>query len=366
MNIQKIDISTSQRDDSLIEKLDLLLTVKSFDLQAIRKRYIASRNSKSGRAGSVERRKVSLGGIVKLRIENGKVTTEDVLLRLKEPRGIAAREGLLGIAAEDTIYLLEKNIRSLQNPWFSYIHTIDFQDNKMLVASSGFDSLFEYRLDDLSQLWEWFAWENGFSEGSSPETKEPVTLTRHASEAERLKAEGKAVHLVQDPATQSLPTAMRAAFINSVAYDSIEKGKLLATFFHEGAVYQIDQKEMGAKAVLGGLKTPHGGRRLGTQFMATSTGRGEVILQDKDSRTEFLFKNLPGKPSELGEMEWLQNSIAIGDIILTIDSNRTSFVAFDPAKKIYSMVPYNNDWAIQDMILHNISAEQEVLLRSLG
>ena len=149
MNIQKIDISTYQRDDSLIEKLDLLLTVKSFDLQAIRKRYIASRNSKSGRAGSVERRKVSLGGIVKPRIENGRVMTEGVLLRLKEPRGIAAREGLLGIAAEDTIYLLEKNIRSLKNPWFSYIHTIDFQENKMLVASSGFDSLFEYRLDDL-------------------------------------------------------------------------------------------------------------------------------------------------------------------------------------------------------------------------
>ena len=53
----KIDLSQFQRDHSFYGELNLLLTVKSFDLQAIRKRYLASKKNK--RAGSVERRKVA-------------------------------------------------------------------------------------------------------------------------------------------------------------------------------------------------------------------------------------------------------------------------------------------------------------------
>ena len=38
--------------------------------------------------------------------------------------------------------------------------------------------------------------------------------------------------------------------------------------------------------------------------MATSTTSGEVRLNND----AFLFQNLANKPSELAEMEWLQNS----------------------------------------------------------
>ena len=65
----KIDISQFRRDSSFYGELNLLLTVKSFDLQAIRKRYLASK--KNNRVGSVERRKVALGGIVSVSLKNG-------------------------------------------------------------------------------------------------------------------------------------------------------------------------------------------------------------------------------------------------------------------------------------------------------
>ena len=41
--MKRIDISKFQRDSSFYGQIDLLLTVKSFDLQAIRKRYLESK-----------------------------------------------------------------------------------------------------------------------------------------------------------------------------------------------------------------------------------------------------------------------------------------------------------------------------------
>ena len=46
MNANKIDISTFKRDHGFYGEIELLLTIKSFDLQAIRARYVASKNNK--------------------------------------------------------------------------------------------------------------------------------------------------------------------------------------------------------------------------------------------------------------------------------------------------------------------------------
>ncbi|MGB0979815.1 MAG: hypothetical protein ACPGVV_10490, partial [Croceimicrobium sp.] len=51
------------RSSSFYPELELLISIKSFDLKAIRARYLAARSNLSGRGGSVERRAVSLGGI---------------------------------------------------------------------------------------------------------------------------------------------------------------------------------------------------------------------------------------------------------------------------------------------------------------
>ena len=62
-------------------------------------------------------------------------------------------------------------------------------------------------------------------------------------------------------------------------------------------------------------------------------------------------------------MEWLQNSILVDDFIITIDSNRTSFLIFSPDKGLYDLIPYNMDWAIQEMVCGTLTQEQKVLLQ---
>ncbi len=67
----KLDLSTYQQDDSFYGEVELVCTIKSFDLQAIRKRYLESRKKKSGKIGSVERREIAEGGVVRLKIKEG-------------------------------------------------------------------------------------------------------------------------------------------------------------------------------------------------------------------------------------------------------------------------------------------------------
>ncbi len=366
MKKQVVDISTFTRDDHYFPPLDLLLTVKSFDLQAIRQRYLASKKNVSGKAGSVERRKAGLGGIISLHIRDGQLREPKILAKIKEPRGIHVMGSALGIAAENTVYIMDnQGLQSFTDPWFSYIHTLSFSPHdpaKILIASSGLDCIFELDRRTGHRSYAWFAWENGFDQANDPATNEPIWLTRDPDKYRQLKAAGKRANLIHDPENQVLPTAMRAAFINSVSY-SPDPGKILATFFHEGAVYEIDRSTGKASPVVTGLKTPHGGMVYGDGYLATSTGSGEVVFREGDLQTHYQFSNLPGKPGELGELEWLQNSFPVDDFIITIDSNRTAFILFNPQQKVYARIPYDPDWAIQDLIPASISDVQVKMLK---
>ncbi|MBI1192812.1 MAG: hypothetical protein GC205_06530 [Bacteroidetes bacterium] len=386
-------LSTYKQDSHFYGTLDLLLTVKSFDLQAIRRRYLASRGKASGVAGSVERREPSPGGIVRVRLRAGVLERAEVLCRLTEPRGIDARQvgrtgtdaglagsGLAGsgaaqsglslaIAAENAVHWrIGQQQGTLRHPWFSYLHTVQFHPQKpgvLLVSSSGFDYIAEFDVLRAEQTASWLAWEHGFNQGLDPATGGPVILTRQPREAERLQAEGRAVMLVPDPPLEAIPTARRAAFINSVTYDGEQTGEWLATFFHQGSVLRI-ARNGSAQTLLSGLRNPHGGRSFGDGLLATSTASGEVVWLRPGLETRYAFQDLPGKDEALGQWEWIQNSLHTSTAIVSIDSNRTSFILFDPINKLMDKISYDMEWAVQDAVLAPEDATADAWLRSLG
>ena len=93
--------------------------------------------------------------------------------------------------------------------------------------------------------------------------------------------------------------------------------------------------------------------------MATSTNSGEVVLKHGQEEFRYFFNNLKGKPSEIANMEWLQNSKRISEhLYLTIDSNRTSFILFDTKIKCYDVIPYNDNWAVQDLAMGKLTEYQ--------
>lgn len=360
MNIQRHDLSTYQQDSSFYKDFSVLATVKSFDLQAIRERYLNTRSKKSNRTGSVERRSVAMGGIVQMTIGKGKTQYSEILTKMPEPRGIHVTEKAIAISSENKAFVIQQNgIHTITHPWLSYIHTVQLSTNKpntILISSSGFDAIFEYNFLTNEKTFEWFAWENGFNFGKDPKTEEKVFLTRQIKKHEQY-TETDTPHLyISDPINQTLPTARRAAFINSVVYDT-KPSNLLATFFHEGAIFEINQNTGRATKVLTNLTTPHGGQAFDGVYMGTSTGSGELVTGDLTKQNRYSLSNLPGKPETLKEMEWVQNSIQIDENFVCIDSNRNALVIFNPTKKLIDFIPYNNNWAIQDITLNKTTPE---------
>lgn len=368
MKTTQINIADLQHDPAHFGSLDLLLTVKSFDLQAIRKRYLASKARGTGRTGSVSRRKPSVGGVVSVRLDGNTIPHQEVVWQTKEPRGIDWRPGHLTVAAENTVFLLSDkgDVKTITNPWLSYIHTVSWNphdSSELLISSSGLDMLQIYRHEQIA--WEWLAWEHGFFEGYDTEVDAPILLTRNQAQATIWRAAGHHHMLVDSPANTHLPTAMRAAFINSAVFDSADPSSLLATFFHEGRVYSIDRTTGKARVVIDHLHHPHGGRRFGKYYIATSTASGEVVLQQSSEQLRYSLAGLPGKPDYLSDKEWAQNTITTESEWIIIDSNRTAFVRIDPVAQKYCLIPYSNDWAVQDGVQGVLTSAQKAQFKDL-
>lgn len=355
MEIHYQNIADFRLDPGLGSGLKLMLTVKSFDLDTIRKRYVASRKNKSGRAGSVERREPAMGGLCEVELGEGILKSSGILKEMKEPRGIAKNEKYLAYSSENRVVIqsgAEELI--LENPWFSFIHALDFSPNdpdRLLISSSGFDCIFEYNVTTGKKTWEWFAWEHFKNDALDPGTKEAVYLTRNPEEHKQWTHDGKQVKLIDDPVGTYLPTAMRAAFINSVTYSRRSKGKVIATLFHEGKSIVIDMESNQSTDHIIGLSNPHGAWQMKDFDMASSTTGGKVIMVEGDSEIHYDLAHLPGKHLEMEGKEWLQNAIHANGLIICIDSNRTSIVLFDANDKKYNCIPFNTDWAVQDLIL---------------
>lgn len=351
----ELDLNEFSKDTDFYSEIKLVITIKSFDLQAIRLRYLNSKKNVSGKAGSVERRAVSKGGVAKVTIENGRLNEVLVIPDLQEPRGIDYKSGRFAISLENLVYIYNGDkVYNITNPWFSYIHTVDLNKedvSKVLVTSSGYECLMEYDYIDSKKTWEWFAWDNGLDEANNPKDNSLVKLTRSLEQASLYQKENINHLLIDDPENQDLPTAKRAAFINTARYDDQNPEYIFATLFHEGSVRYISKESGSHKIVLDKMKSPHGGHRFAEdQTICTNTGGGTVELLNNEERLSISFINLPNKPEGLEGMEWLQNSIRYESYIITIDSNRNSLVIIDLELKKYDLVPYNMNWAVQDMV----------------
>lgn len=355
--VEKIQVNGFQKSNLFYPPIQLLSTIKSFDLKAIRKRYLDSKQL-GNKSGSVARREVSLGGVVSLKLNQGVIEEASRLVNIKEPRGVDFINKTTALSSENKIFVQqENNLYTIENDWFSYIHTVKinpFNAHKVLIASSGFDMIFEFDFVSKTKTFDWCAWEHGLNLSTNPKTGEHLLLTRKPKEFDYLSKEKHKIKLIKNPKIDFLPTAMRAAFINSVAYHPLDENKIIATLFHKGHVIEIDRATGSYQVVIQGLKNPHGGSFMHNQYSATSTASGEVIIRTPSKQVVLNFTDLPGKSKELANRSWLQNSLFLSpSLLVVIDSNRTQFHILDIEKQLLDSIDYDQNWAVQDIIQTN-------------
>jgi hypothetical protein len=240
--------------------------------------------------------------------------------------------------------------RSCLHTWLRQAHTARFSADgtRLLVASAGFDAVFEFDTNSGEVFWEWFAWEHGFER-----SKLGHYVARSAARSEALTAMGHEVLFVDDPEKYEfgIPTRQSPAHLNSACYDS--DGRILVTLFHQGAGFIVDRSTGEAQEVISGLINPHKlSRRKRGGYFISDTRRGKLIFIDENYRPvkEIALAGMPGLERSELLSEYLQNATELrDDLFACIDIHRNSLWLVDVKRRRYRGIKFPKEWSMHDV-----------------
>lgn len=355
MSHRVIDVSNFDEGDTSFPG-PVHLIVKSQDQIERRARLVAS--LRQGKMGRMEHRDIATGLWVQCNLQgNGTVNREaSRTFEFREPRGLAPLgNGQFLLSDVNRVLLVNSDATILQvytHPFFAFLHSVSFDKESQcfLVVSSGYDCLIEMDLGG-NVCWEWCAWEHGFNP-----TLEGIYLCRSGEEAARLEADGKEAFFVDPMRYQEygLMTSQRSNHPNSGCHHPSDSNLVLATLGHSGEVVEIDKRTGSWKPVVSGLKTmPHGIQPFGDGWMVTNTLMGEFWLLDGNFEVtdRIVTRNLPGKPEELGENEWLQAAYPVADgCFIGLDANR-GLIHIDTGARRYRVFRVDDSWCVHHLVL---------------
>jgi DNA-binding beta-propeller fold protein YncE len=292
-------------------------------------------------------------------------------IRLNDPIGIDVFEAKIALSSRDRVLVFDaanRRLETFENPWFATLHSVAFSKDGdcLLVASSGYDTIFELSVESGRVLWDWNSWEHGYSVSVAG----GKVFTRNGRPPSAVEIDGRElVHV--DPGHfggAGVPIWQRPVHLNGAAYD--HDGNILATLFHQGKAVKIDKVTGACVELVSNLDKPHAflPDRAGG-YLVTSTGGAEArtLLLDRSFRVEKcvspsgLFGIRDGFPE--GE-EWLQYATCLGsDLYSMVDIHRSSLFLVSPERRAYRRIGFSRDWAVQMVI--EVPSELELPPQSL-
>ena len=270
-----------------------------------------------------------------------------------EPYAVDVRGDIMALTGGNYVRLIDINTGETTpclHPWLSQAHTAQFSPSgeKLLVASAGFDAIFEFETQSGKSVWEWFAWEHGFERSQLGHH-----VVRSAERTQALKALGQDCLFVDDPGNFEfgIPTRMSPAHLNSACYDF--DGNILVTLFHQGSGVIIDKLTGKARTVITGMVNPHKlSRRKSGGYFVSDTRNGKLILMDEKRRRtkDIALTNMPGieRPDLLSE--FLQNTTELrNNLFALIDIHRSSIWLIDVKRRRYRGIKFPVEWSVHDI-----------------
>lgn len=270
-----------------------------------------------------------------------------------EPYAVDVWGDMMALSGGNYTWLININtgqMQSCRHPWLSQAHTAQFftDGRRLLVASAGFDAIFEFDTKTGKVVWEWFAWEHGFERSQLGHH-----VVRSAERHEALKALGQEVLFVDDPGKfeYGIPTRLCPAHLNSACYDL--DGNILVTLFHQGTGIVIDKLTGDARTAITGMVNPHKlSRRSSGGYFVSDTRRGKLIFADERKRPvrEIALTNLPGLERSDLLSEFLQNTTELrNDLYASIDIHRNSLWLIDTKRRRYRGIKFPVEWSMHDI-----------------
>ncbi len=298
------------------------------------------------------------GMVAQFSLHHTELQEDNALCRraISEPYDILMKESGYIVSAGNGILEVDSLFRTkrvISSDWFAQIHSVDLSRDQetALVASSGFDAVFEIDLSTGEIIWEWFAFERMNSEAIST-----FQITRSRSHAEILEKRGFGVLLVDNPKRWTgvgIPTRYRAHHPNEARYGL--NGQILITTAQAGLCIDVDKVTGNSVPWIAGLQTPHGFSELSSGGRCVAdTRRGRILITKADGETdiELDFRRLPGLTAGKRDGdEWIQNVIFIREnILLVVDRGRDRIWLLDLIGKKYRGIRVPAAWRIHRVV----------------
>lgn len=347
------NINNYELVSDILSGTEWLFVIKSQDQIIRRNKLIATK--KNGKYGRISKREIGNGLLVKAKLDNNKVSISKSY-NYEEPRHILKlSSGEYLLTAIDKIYRLNKDfevIKVQENPLFAFLHTIktNRKENKFLLVSSGYDSVFE--IDSIGEVINhWLAWENGFNPDENGNW-----LALNENYYSKYIDEGKNALLI-DPSKygrEGLLTSIRSAHPNLAIYDPYDDDEsFIVSIGHQGHLFRINFNQHTTLLILAELnQMPHGLYPFDNGWCVTNTTKGEFWVLDNAFKKKkiYSFNELEHKVKGTEDIEWIQQIIPVNkNCFLALDANR-GLIAVDSQKKQYSVYKPNENWCFQDAL----------------
>ncbi|MEL7157363.1 MAG: hypothetical protein AAFN30_12285 [Actinomycetota bacterium] len=358
------DVAGYEVDADLGRDASVFITIKGFNQQAIVRKIIERKGQKTlglTAADDASKRRYSTGRVVFT--ELGMDALSDELLadldaiECVEPYHLTERGSQVAFTSGDRFQLIgTEGMHDYTNPWMAYLHTVDFSadGSRMLLVSTGFDTVQQVDLSSAEVVWEWNAWDNGYTYAERIDTH----FVRSPEQAATVAAANpESTVTVVDPALwprEGLATQQTPLNMNGVFYD--HDGRVLATGYHRPELFVIDADGSHTATDLG-LQHPHSFRPLRSDFhqgyLVANTGAGQFILVGDDMRPHRVV-DLTGLPADEekrnGFGEWLQTVAPLDaeqGLFLGVDALRSGIHVLDVVRRRRRFIPNPDNWTLQ-------------------
>lgn len=372
------DVADYQVDPGLGRDAKVFITIKGFDQQAIVRKIIERKGKKTlglTAADDASKRRYSTGRVVFTDLSMDALDDEQLAgfdgVECVEPYHLTVQGPRVAFTSGDRFHLIgAEGSHDYTNPWMAYLHTVDFSGdgNRMLLVSTGFDTIQEVDLSSGDVEWDWNAWDHDYTYAERIDTH----FVRSARQAMSVAAaHPDSTVTVVDPAEwppEGLATQQTPLNLNGAFYD--HDGRVLATGYHRPELFVIGQ-EGGHIATDLGLQHPHSFRSLRSAehqgYMVANTGAGQLILAGEDLSPERII-DVSGLPADEqkrnGFGEWLQTVSPLDadrGLFLAVDALRSGVHVLDVARRRRRFIPNPESWTLQTVGPITGSAVQMIL-----
>lgn len=266
------------------------------------------------------------GGLVALVGDDGQVRRSVPLWGVE---GLLPLDGQLLAACPWGISSLDLDLTGaapyLSASWCNYLHSMrPTEGGGLLVASTGVDLVAEVTGRAEEPSWQWWATENGYPKDATGEVRD---LDRTA-----------------DHRGLNYDTKLHTTHVNSAL--PLDADRVLATFFHQGALMCIDRGTGKAVPLLEDLRRPHAVRRLDDQHLTlVDTGRGQalVVRLGPELQAEVVSRVDAGTT-------WLQDAWFDGERWLLVDGANSRVVHADAAGRTLRVDRFDLDWRLYEAV----------------